>query len=72
VGTALTPILEGHCITSWEHRKKVSKEGFKYLIFYVLIINCIKIATITRYRDWMTKICRFDSWHRQEVFHVSR
>ena len=70
MGTALTPSLESHCITSQEQMKKVSKEGFKYLMFYV--INCIKRAMITRYSDWMTKKCRFDSWQRQEIFRVSR
>ena len=40
VGTALTPSLESRCITSRERRKEVSKEGFKYLVFYV--VNCIK------------------------------
>jgi hypothetical protein len=65
-----TPSLESHCITSQEQRKKASKEGFKYLIFYV--INCIKRAMISRYSDWMTEKCRFDFWQRKGIFHVSR
>ena len=63
MGTALTPSLENHCITSQEHGKKASKKRLKYLTFYA--INCIKRAAITQYSDWMTKKCRIDSWYRQ-------
>jgi hypothetical protein len=66
----LTPSIESHCITSHKLRKKVSKDGLKYLI--LCVIYCMKRLMLTPYSDGMTKKCWFDSWQRQEVFHVSR